>query len=132
EHATLLAWLEQASRGGAMPAAAPNYAYAVRELGDLPAEIDRWRERLEEEPSPQARRVLGCLLFAAGDREAAQGALAPLADSRLLPVAWALLDGDIPGAQAIAREHPEELVRHSLELVLSRLAAGTGAGAGER
>lgn len=116
----LLDWLERAAAIGIVPAA-PSFAYAVRERGDLAAAIERWRERVDAEPSPEHRRVLACLLFAAGDSDAPQFLPADAAGA-LVTVAWALFEGDEDLAAERAAAHPDELTRVILELLLSRVA----------
>jgi tetratricopeptide (TPR) repeat protein len=116
----LLDWLERGAAAGVSPLAAPNFAYAVRARGDLEESIQRWRQRVTAEPSAEHRRVLACLLFAAGDVEARQH-LPPDASGALLPIAWALLDGDEQGAAERAGEHPDELERLAVGVLLARI-----------
>lgn len=121
DRAALLAWLEAAAGTGA-PLAAANLAYAARESGKLAEILPRWRDRAEAEPSPQNRRVLACLLFAADDSEAAELMGAMPEGGSIVPVAWALLDGDVEAARRAASLQPEELTRLTLSLVIARAA----------
>lgn len=120
----VLDWLEHAAAIGIVPAA-PSFAYAVRQRGDLATAIQRWRGRVDAEPSPEHRRVLACLLFAAGDAEAPQFLPADAA-AAIVPVAWALLEGDEDLAAERAAAHPDELTRMTLELLLARAADDWG------
>ncbi len=116
--ATLIKWLERAAIDEIAPSAPAHFAYAVRERGDLPAVLSRWRQRQNEEPTAAGARVLSCLLLAAGERERAAASDDAAADLRRF--AWALLDGDISRATGLAEAHPDELTRLSLLLLLAR------------
>lgn len=118
----LLTWLERSAAAGVSRWAAPSYAFALEQRGDLQQAIERRRSQGQGEPAPAAQQyTLLSLLYAAGDPESSQH-LPPGDLAELLPFAWAMIDGDEARAAQLAAEHPDELVRMILQLLLARVA----------